>query len=308
MTIAAKDIREDIARAKAFAQRDDLLRSLAALRNALAMLAKSKVFGIERFEIDALMEEALREVCSHHTMKRVLPGGLKHVRGKEVQLFKTVKKLHEKLGQAMEKARVQRQRSSMAELDDLLIAAQDQIKEKDEMEARKLFRKAAERFKDIPGLYSDIGARMMMGGLVQEAVEYLNRALEQNPRDQRAHSSLITCLEGLGDPVKTELAIKSAIKYLGKHETLLVRLARLSLAQRNWNQAFEMAEQVLEKNPLSAPARKVYDQAKPKVYRPSAGVSPKSSSSGGGGGAPSSAPSGSGGEGKPKGAPIKLDF
>ena len=293
MTITAKDIREDIARAKAFIQRDDLLRSLGALRNALHLLARSQIFGVERFEIDALLDEALREVSGHKTLKKVLPSGLKHARGKDALLYRTVKKLHEKLEQAMERARVERQRKNMDELDGLLISAQDKLKEKDEMEARKLFRRASERFKDIPGLYSDIGTRMMMGGLLQEATEYLNRALEQNPRDQRAHSSLIACLEGLGEPVKAEVALKSAIKYLGKHEPLMLRLAKLSLSQRNWSQAVELSEQVLEKNPLSSPARKIYDQAKPKVYitNPSAPARTPSPDSG-----------------KEKAAPIKLDL
>lgn len=300
MTITAKDIREDIARAKAFVQRDDLLRSLGALRNALALLAKSKVFGIERFEIDALLDEALREVSGHKTMKKVFPAGLKQEKGKTVQLYKTVKKLHDKLGQAMEKARVERQRKDMGELDELLITAQERLKEKDEMEARKLFRKAAERFKDVPGLHSDIGTRMMMGGLVQEAVEYLNRALEMNPRDQRAHSSLITCLEGLGEPVKAEEALKSAIKYLGKHETLMLRLAKLSLSQRNWNQAFDLADAVLAMNPLSSQAKKIWEQAKPKVFRAKVapGVTPKAAEAGNAPGASE----------RPKGEPIKLDF
>lgn len=299
MSTTAKEIREDIARAKAFVQRDDLLRSLGALRSALKLLAKSKVFGVERFEIDALLDEALREVGGHKTLKKVLPSGLRHARGKTVQLYRTVDKLYVKLEQAMERARVERQRGRMAELDDLLITAQEKLKENDEMEARKLFRRASERFKDVPGLYSDIGTRMMMGGLIQEAVEYLNKALEKNPRDQRAHSSLITCLEGLGEPAKAEEAMKTAIKHLGKHEPLMLRLAKLSLTQRNWNQAYDLAEAVFKENPLSSPAQKIMAQAKPKVYRPAraAGVEP---------GRPSAEPEG-GDAGRDK-TPIKLDF
>ncbi|MGE4552625.1 MAG: hypothetical protein AB7D57_05910 [Desulfovibrionaceae bacterium] len=266
MSVTAKEIREDIARAKSFVQRGDLLRSLEALRSALDMMVHGQIFGREKFEVGALMDEALREVSAHKTLKKVLPAGLVLNRGQEARLYEKVDRLHRKLAEAIERQRVEKQRLSFNELDEMLISAQDFLKQGEAMEARKLFRRASEQFRDVPGLLSDIGTRLLLGGLAQEAVEYLAKALEIEPRDGRAHESLIACYELLNEPIKAEEAIKNALRRIGSNEVLLVKLGRLSVAQRNWSQAYDVARSILDKNPLSAPAKKILEQSKGKIF------------------------------------------
>lgn len=304
MTIEAKNIREDIARSRAAAQKNDLLRTLEFLRDAVRGTISAKVFGRERFEIEALLVEALKDLNQLKTMKKVMPKGLSYRKGKERQLYTTLKRLHEKLKQAIEAARIQKLRQRMALLDTMLGQAGRHLKAKDEMEARKLFRKAADTFTDVPGLLSDIGTRMAMGGLAAEAVEYLNRALEQNNRDNRAHQSLIMCYEGLGDLPKAEAAVTNAIKFLGASEPLYLKLGTLAMAQSKWDLAMDSAERILKNNPLSGPAQKIANKVRPKVYR-SGGAPPKTAS---GAAATTAAPARKPAPGKKPASEIKLDF
>lgn len=269
MTIEAKNIREDIARSRAAAHKNDLLRTLEYLRDAAKGATSAKVFGREKFEIEALLVEALKDLNRLKTMKKVMPKGVSYRRGKEAQLYSTLKRLHAKLEQAIDKARVRRERQRMAGLDSLLGAAAKHLEAKEEMEARKLYRRAAEEYKDIPGLLSDIGTRMAMGGLVSEAVEYLVRAIEINNRDQRAHQSLVMCFEGLGELAKAEDAVNNAIRYLGPSESLFLKLANIAKARSEWSTALQAAERVLKNNPLSTEAKKIEAQVRPKVYRSS---------------------------------------
>lgn len=266
MSVTAKEIREHIARARAAGQKGDLLRCLKCLRNASAGLVDNKVFGREKFEIESLLVEALRDLNRMRTMQRVLPQGVHYVRGKEARLHSKLAHLYAKLKEAIDRARLEKMRQRMLTLDETLLAAQEQLKNKDYLEARKLFRRAADHFPDQPGLLSDIGTRMLMGGLVQEAVEYLRRGLEQNARDERGHSSLIMCYEVLGMAEKVEEAIKNAIRQLGPREDLYLRLGKVALQRRNWSTALNVAEAVLKKNPLNVEARKIRAKARPKVY------------------------------------------
>lgn len=266
MSVTAKEIREDIARARAASQKGDLLRCLGCLRDAVEGLVDNKVFGREKFEIEALFAEALRDLNGLPTMQRVVPRGVHHVRGKERALHSKLSHLYDKLKEAIDRARMEKLRKRMLDLDGTLLAAQVHLKKKEELEARKMFRRAADVFAGQPGLLSDIGTRMLMGGLVQEAVEYLRKGLEENNRDERAHSSLIMCYEVLGQMDKVEESIKNAIRMLGPREDLYIRLGKVSLGRRNWSTALTVAEAVLKKNPLNMEARKLRNLARPKVY------------------------------------------
>ncbi len=271
MSIEAKNIREDIARSRAYAHKNDLLRTLEYLRDAAYGVISVKVFGREKFEIEALLFEALKDLNRLKTMKKVMPKGLTYRRGKERQLHAILKRLHAKLGQAIEKARIRRARQNMAQLDNLLVSAQKELKAKNEMEARKLFRKAGDDFKEIDGLLSDIGTRMAMGGLVSEAVEFLLRAIDGNRRDARAHQSLIMCYEAIGELGKAEDAVNNAIKFMGASEPLYLKLAAIALKRSEWDTAMQAAERVLKNNPLSTEAKKIEAKCRPKVYRAKSG-------------------------------------
>ncbi len=271
MSIEAKNIRENIARSRAYAHKNDLLRTLKCLRDAAYGVISVKVYGREKFEIEALLVEALKDLNRLKTMQKVMPKGLTYSRGKERQLYGILKRLHAKLGQAIEKARIRQARQRMEQLDNILVSAQKELKAGNEMEARKFFRKAGDDFKDVEGLLSDIGTRMAMGGLVSEAVEYLLRAIDINRRDVRAHQSLIMCYEGLGELVKAEDAVNNAIKFMGASEPLYLKLAAIAMAQSEWDTAMQAAERVLKNNPLSTEARKIEAKCRPKVYRARSG-------------------------------------
>lgn len=279
MSATAKHIREDIARAKSYIARNDYLRTLESLARAVKGVAASKVFGREKFEVQALLEEVFRDFNEMSMIRRLFPKGLNYQRGKEVQLFRTLNRLAAKLKEAMEKARLAKQREHFAKLDDMLLQAQKYMEDQDYLEARKLFRKASDAFTDVPGLNSDIGTRLMMGGLFQEAAEYLKRAIEQNGSDGRAYSSLIMCYEGLGEAGKAIDTVKDAMRRLGVNESLEIRLAKLHLGRREWGEAYKYAASVMDKNPLNLEAEKIVKKTEPKIYG-SAG----SKSKGGGGG------------------------
>ncbi|MEZ7198427.1 hypothetical protein [Pseudodesulfovibrio karagichevae] len=274
--MTAKDIREDIARARAYAKKNDYLRTLKYLASAIRGMVTSQVFGAEKFEIQAHLDEALRDLNKMKMIRKLFPDGLTYRKGKEKAFFQTLMRLHKKLGEAMEKARVAKLRKRLGVLDDNLIKAAKLIHAGQPLEARKLYSKIAEYFQDIEGIHSDIGNRMAMFGLFAEAVPYLNKALETQNSDARAHNALILCYEGLHEPDKAMAAIKDAMRWLGPSENLYLRLAKLHLQKREWGEVFNNAKAAHDRNPLNTEAAKLMKQAEPKIFTAAKGGAKKS--------------------------------
>lgn len=267
MQTSPKSIKEDIARAKAHTQRGDYIRSLGALCKALERMLGSQIFGRDKFEIGILLDEAVNELMDMKGMKRIFPVPLKYEKGKEKKIYLTLKKLRAKIEEAVEKARIEKTRKRLARLDDAILKAQELLDEKQALEARRLFRQIADEYPDVKGINTDIGRRLVMGGFLQEAVEYLKRAIEIAPSDIRSYELLSLCHEGMAKPAKARDVVWDAIRRFGKKEGLYLRLAKLCFAAKDWGGALDAANVVLSINPLNMEASKLVKKSEPKVYR-----------------------------------------
>jgi len=271
----AKDIREDIARSRAYAKKSDYLKTLSCLASAMKGLITSQIFGAEKFEIQSHLVEALRDLNKMKMIKKLFPKGLNYQKGKERAFYQTLNNLHRKLGQAMEKARVDKLRKRLEVLDGNLIKAERLVKAGTPIEARKLYAKISEYFADIEGIDSDIGNRMVTMGLFQEAIPYLTKALGKQNTDVRAHNAHILALEGLHETDRGIAAVKDAMRWLGASEGLYLRMAKLQFAKRDWGEVFNNAKAAFDRNPLNAEAEKLMKKAEPKIFSGSGGAKAK---------------------------------
>ncbi len=272
--VSAKSIREDIARAKSYAKKSDYLKTLQFLARAIRGLATSQVFGADKFEIHSHLDEAMRDLNKMAMIKRLFPKGLKYQKGKEKAFYTTLMRLHKKLGEAMEKARLTKQRKRLAVLDDNMIKAAALIKADNKLEARKLYRKISEYFQDIEGIDSDIGNRLTQFGMFPEAVEYLSGVLKKTPADIRANNAIILCFEGMNETDKAIDAIKNTMRWVGASENLYVRMAKLYLEKREWGEVFNYAKAAHDRNPLNGDALKLMKKAEPKIFTGTKGAAP----------------------------------
>lgn len=266
MDASPKNVREHIARSKFYLQRKDMLRSLRALSQALSMLAGSQIFGRERIEISILMEEAVRLLCEQDVVKRAVPGGLAYKKGQERELAAGLTRMADALEALLGKAQVEERRRRLAELDELVLAGQAELDNKQPLEARKFFRRAMDSCGDEPGLLVDLGNRLMLAGLAAEATEYFQKSIEAAPTDPRAYSLLAQCLEALGEGAKAEEVLKAALRRFGPDEGLLVRLAQAALKRKAWKDALASAQAALELNPTGRDARRSAEAASERLY------------------------------------------
>lgn len=266
MDASPKTVREYIARAKFHLQRNDILKTLKSLAHALDLLAVSQIFGRERIEIGVLLDEGVRLLMEQDMMKRSVPGGLAYVKGKEKDLSATLKRLAAALEEALNKLRTEERRKGLMELDELILGAQEQLDKKEPLEARRLFRKAVEQFGEEPGLYVDIGNRLMLAGLPNEATEYFQKSIETSQNDMRAYILLTQCMEALGETDKAEDLMRATLRRFGPNEAILVRLGKAALARRNWDEAMACARGALELNPSNQEAQRFGSEASTRIF------------------------------------------
>jgi len=266
MEASPKNVREQIARSKFYLQRKDVLRSLRVLSQGLDLLCGSQIFGRERIEISILMEEAVRLLGEHDAIKRAVPGGLSYKKGQERELSASLTRMADALETILGKAQVEERRRRLAELDGLVLSGQAELDKKQPLEARKFFRRAMEAFGEEPGLLVDLGNRLMLAGLVSEAMEYFQKSIETAPTDARAYNFLAQCHEALGEGLKAEEIIKATLRRFGPNEDLLVRLAKAALARRAWKEALESAQAALEINPTDRDALRIAEAASERIY------------------------------------------
>lgn len=276
MDVSPKNIREQIARSRYLLQRKDVLRALRVFSSALAALAGAQIFGRERIEIGILLEEAVRSLMEQESLARALPAPLAYKKGQERELAATLGRLADALESVLEKARLDERRRRMAELDELVLAGQAELERKQPLEARKYFRKAAESFADEPGLFTDLGNRLMLAGLTAEAADLFQRAIEAFPADARAYTLLSQCQDALGEGAKAEETVKAALRRFGPSEAGYLRLAKGALERQAWGEALMNAQAALEQNPTGREARSMAEAASTRVYGDAQGYLRKS--------------------------------
>ncbi|WP_029897410.1 hypothetical protein [Desulfohalovibrio reitneri] len=267
MKAEVKEIKEHVARAKAHVTKHDVVRTLDALIDALTGLSKAKqMYGREKFEVEILIDEVLRTLSAQSHMKNLFPKGLTFKRGQEKNLLATLTKLRDRINSAIEKAEQEKMRAYKLSIDEAVLGAQKLLDEGSQDEARRAFRKAADKFADEPGLLQDVGSRLLRGRLVQESVEYLNAAIEQDPRDPRPYTHLVNALEHLGELERAEDVTKNALRNFGPNDRTYTILARIHMKKKEWDEAYDMAQAAMDINPFASEAEKIAKQVKPRIF------------------------------------------
>jgi tetratricopeptide (TPR) repeat protein len=267
MNSETKVIKEHIARAKSYANRYELLKTLSSLCEALELLLQSQVFGRDKFEIGILIDEVLRILTSHDSFRELLPAGISFKKGQEKNLYLTLKKIHDHVKNLIEKQELEKTREKMHTIDQLLLEGQAKLDEGETVEARRLFQKVTERFEqDIPGLNVDAGQRLVKAGQFNDAIPFLERSIELDPKDPRPWGLLVTCYEAQGDLDKAVEVIKDVMRRHGANESIYLRFARVLLKQRKWSEAFDACQEAMKFNPYSPEAHKIADKIGPRIF------------------------------------------
>lgn len=257
MKPSGKTIREDLARAKAAYAKNDELRVLACLGQALRAFVVVKPFGPERTTIEGLFRDVLAGLPRLSHVAAIAPKGLPYAKGQEQKLAEYVAALYKKVEAEIQRETLEAMRARKLRIDQFVIKGSKLLAENNILEAQRNFRAAVEEYVDEKGLFPLIAGKLLEAGHHKASLEYVKRAIEEYPDNSRAYDFLMTALAGTRDFEAGEKLLRDVHKKTGDQSMLLANLARVSAKLEKWAEAKAAADTALELDPKLALARSV---------------------------------------------------
>lgn len=265
MKPTGKTIREDLGRAKAAYAKNDELRVLLCLLQALKAFVVVKPFGPERTTIEGLFREVFASLARLPHVAAIAPKGLPYAKGQEQKLAGYVAALYKKVDADIQRETLEAMRARKLRIDQFVIKGQKFLAENNLLEAQRNFRAAVEEFVDEKGLFPLITAKLLEAGHHKASLEYVKRAIEEYPDNTRAYDFLMTALGGLGDFEAGEKLLRDVQKKTGDQPLLLANLAMVLARQEKWSEVRDAADKALGLSPSLTVAKKLSALAQKKL-------------------------------------------
>lgn len=265
---APKNVRENIARAKAYLRREDLPRAMEAMGTALRAYAGTKLIGQARFETEVNVLEFVNDLNRHHLLRQFFEARqvfngpyVTYARGEENTLAERL----ETIGAAMteESTRKEREREAKVGMrrEELILGGQAKLDEGDMPRGRSFLKRAADEFGHEPGVLADIGQRLLHKELLFEAAEMFEAAIETFPTESKAYAGSVSCYIKLQEYEKAETIYMKALRQFGAHPRTLINIARLYMLWRKRDKAYEYAKRALGIDPKLKEAQEIMEAA-----------------------------------------------
>lgn len=259
----AKTVRENIARAKGYLRRDELVRALTMTADVLDMYSRIKVMGTIRFEIEVNLDEVLTDLCRHTTILPMLPVAngkpfmLRYVRGKESILSGAIRRIAEVLEKQKKEAAEEAVKKAERHKHELLQRGQALLDSGDTPKARAFLRRVAEEYGKEKGIYLDLAGRYRKARLPMEAAEMYEMNIEHFPKESAGWSGAIDMYLEMNDFEAVEKLYMRVLQQFGPHPRTLCNIAKFYLRWRRKSQAAEYAIRALQGDPNLTEAREV---------------------------------------------------
>jgi len=265
MNPSGKSIREDLGRAKAAYAKNEELRVLLCLAQALKAFVLVKPFGPERTTIEGLFREVFSSLARLPHVAAFAPKGLPYVKGQEQKLAGYVAALYKKVEAEIQRETLEGMRARKLRIDQFVIKGSKFLAENNLLEAQRNFRSAVEEFVDEKGLFPLVAGKLLDAGHHKASLEYVKRAIEEYPDNSRAYDFLMTALTGMGDFEIGEKHLRDVHKKVGDQSLLLANLARVLAKLGKWAEALGAADKALALDPNLGAAKSVSALAKKKL-------------------------------------------
>lgn len=249
MNITGKSIKEDLARSKAAYHKNDDLRALATLAQALKGFVSVKLPGQEKAEVETLLREAFANLGKIARVTKYAPKGVAYVKGEEPKLFQYVAALYKKVREDVERESLEEMRERKMKIDQCILKGQKLLEAGNLAEAQRSFREAVGLRVDEDGLFPMLAMKLMDKGHHKASLEYLRGALEASPENARAFDLLVTAVKKSGETQAGEKILAEVRKRQGDQPMALAAAAHLKLAAGQPGEAKTLAEQALAAQP-----------------------------------------------------------
>ncbi len=188
--MSVKEIKENLSRAKSYAQRQDTERAVGALINALRLLGTKALAS----DLRPVMRETVQNLGRNPTIKEIWPHPLNYQPGQEAQLLAPFAQIYKTLCQEEEEGR-DAAKSRKLRIDQTLNAGIKLLQQKRVSEADACFAEAVKNYKDEHALFGMIGKALMEVNEFRRAYPYLKRGAEVAPQNANVQALYKQCCE-----------------------------------------------------------------------------------------------------------------
>lgn len=243
-TLGGKSVREDAARALSLIRRGESARALRAAAGALRGALRDKsVMGRGRMELEHRLRELVEAMSGVPEVAAVVPAGrLVYKKGLEEKLAFFFDSLAHKTEAARQAAETAAREAARQEAEDLMRQARQAVSTGEYPAARRLLNALCERHPDRPGVWRESGELLCGAGFPLDALPYFDKAIEADRRDGAAYIAAADACRDSGEQAKAEKYLKAAVRHIGGTPTAYLAMARLFVAGRKWDKAYDAVQ------------------------------------------------------------------
>lgn len=249
---------EDLARAKIYFHRHDVLRAMLALLAALKKFVKTQPLNSERQAVEGVLRELVlllnrTDEVKQYSERKALSWERRGAKRLLLEVAHTLKAYKE----ATEKESLEATRSRKLKMDQLLLRGQKALEFKKLPEAEEAFQEAAALYVDEHKLFYMIGSKLLSAGFARASIKYLQRGVEVDPDSEKAYYFLAKAFAGVSEFDKAEASLLRAHELFGEDADRLGLYSNILIRQRKIGEAQAAARRALDLDPGHTEAKKI---------------------------------------------------
>lgn len=240
-----REIKENIGRGKAHLNKQEPLKGIASVCEALKLYLQSKMFGKDKIEIEYLISEVVQIMSQLHILSPYIPSDFQYTRGQERKLYKDLVGIIRSIAEELNKDSNEQEEENSAELKKrkLLEKMESSLLSGKKMQASSHVKKLVEEYGETAENYSYIANIHYQAGMYKEALAYIKKSLNKDPNVIKSYRIAINTLRKLQEYEKAESLFQQALNRFGEHSNIYINMARLYW---EWNKP-DKAQQAADK-------------------------------------------------------------
>lgn len=263
-TQSIREIKENLGRGKSYLNKQEPLKGISSICEALKLYMQNKLFGKDKIEIEYLIVELVQITCQIHILKPYIPSDFEYKRGQEKKLYNDLVGIIRNVAEDLHKESAEQSQvdDPQAKKDKLLQKMQSLLMSGKKMQASSHVKKITEECGDTADIYSHIANIYYQANMYREALSYIKKALNKNPNDIKSYRTAINSLRKLKEYDKAENMFQQALKKFGEHPNIYINMARLYWEWEKPEEAKTTAEKAVSLDPDNEEIQQVLSEIK----------------------------------------------
>lgn len=231
--------------------------AVQALHSTILTILRTPLMKAERDEFERLLEDGIYLVTADPQVKQIFPLQVTYEHGKERELLEDLRGLLEAFDCTIRDEAEEAMRLLEERKQKMLKEAIDALERGEFDVARTKFQNIAREYKDDSSLIGHIGELLLNAKQYDEAIIYLESALEMSPELAHLYNQIGMALRKVKKFETAEKYYLKASNYLGRDPNLFFNLGRLYMDWGNWDKALKSAEAAIMLEPEFVEAQKL---------------------------------------------------